>query len=153
MKAFWTELISTLKLDDADQPLANPIAESNIFFRMPARSNTWLTCYFYARESSIGVYLGSTKTSPVAMEIGSRLEQMRPEIDAELGFPVRWSRNADGKVEIAVSKRYPDLRDPAVRKDQLAWFRTTINAFVNALRPRIAALVRELSESGGSAGA
>lgn len=151
MKSFWSDLLTGLRLDDAGQPLANPLAESNIFFSMPARTNTWLTCYFHAAQSAIGVFLGMTKTSPVALEIGSRLEADREHLDAqfaEAGVAVRWSRSPEGKVEIAASRSFPVLLDQSVRDEQLAWFGTTINAFVNVLRPRIAALWYELAEGG-----
>lgn len=74
MKEFWTEMLRDLRFDDAEQPMAKPIGQSNVFFPLAPRSDTWLTCYFSSRESAIGVFLGSTKTSAVAMEIGRRLE-------------------------------------------------------------------------------
>src|SRR5581483_8611414 len=107
-----------------------------------------LNCYFSPKESGIGVYLGSTKTNRIAMEIGRRLEVDEATITEEIGLPVQWSRSSEGKVQVAARKHYPDLRSPAVRQDQINWFRTTINAFVNALRPRISALVKELTTSG-----
>jgi hypothetical protein len=146
MLAFWTELLSGLKLDDADQPLANLTAQSTITFPLPPKGHLWLACFFSVKRGAIGVYLaGWGKASPFAAEIGNRLEADREAIDAEIGIPVTWLRN-DGKLRIEASMRYPDLRDPAVRQEQLAWFRKTINAFVNALRPRVGKLWRELAE-------
>lgn len=152
MRQFWSELLTGLRLDDAEQPLANVLAQSNIFFSLPAQSSMWLTCYFSQKEKGIGVFLGATRTSPIAMEIGLRLEAEREAITAELAMPVQWKKDGDGKVSVAAMRSYADLRDPAVRDDQLRWFRETINAFVNALRPRVAALVRELTAASQRAG-
>lgn len=69
----------------------------------------------------------------------------REAIDAEIGVPVTWSRD-NGKVKIEAVKHYPNPRDPAVREQQFAWFQTTINAFVNTLRPRIEAVWREFTD-------
>ena len=147
MLAFWTELLSSLMLDDADQPLAKPTAQSTISFSLPPRGHLWLTCFFSVKRGAIGVYLaGWGKASPFAAEIGNRLEADREAIDAEIGIPITWLRNG-GKLRIEAAMRYPDLRDPTVRQEQLAWFRTPINAFVNALRPRVAKLWRQVTDS------
>jgi hypothetical protein len=147
MKSFWSELLSTLHLDDADQPLANPLTQSNIFFGLPTKGQMWITCYFSAKERGIGVFLGMSKSSQIAIEIGHRLEAERETINAEFGeIAVRWSRSAEGKVQITAFKGYADLHNPSVREEQLAWFRETINAFVNTLRPRVRTLWRELAE-------
>lgn len=145
MFEFWTELLAGLRLDDAEQPLAKPLRYGNIFFSLASKSDTWLTCYFLASKSEIGVFLGSNRSSPVALEIGRLLEVSREDIDKDIGIPTSWSRREEGKLHISASKRYADLRATTEREDQLAWFKTTINGFVNAIRPRVAALTRELT--------
>ncbi|GEP01060.1 hypothetical protein GCM10007887_31810 [Methylobacterium haplocladii] len=148
-KQFWVDLLTTIRLDDAEQPLANPLSQPNIFFRMPT-PGMWLTCYFSQKEGGIGIFLGSDRTSAVAMAIGLQLEIDREDITNEIGLPVVWSRDGNGKVRVAASKRYPKLGDPAVREEQLQWFREAINAFVNALRPRIATSLREVATGNAS---
>jgi hypothetical protein len=143
---FWSELLSTLRLDDADQRLANPTLRSNIAFDLPMKG-MWLTAYFSQKERLIGVFLGMDRTSAMAMEIGSRLEQDQDEIKAQFGnLPIECYRDAQGKFTIIARCNFENLRDPAVREQQLEWFRATINAFVNTLRPRVQALRRELTE-------
>lgn len=137
--AFWSELIENLTLDDADQPLANPIRFGNIFFRFQSKSSMWLTCYFSEKDREIGVFLGSTRTSATALEIGRRLQADREDIDRALGRPVTWTQDADGKVSISSRKPCANLYDDSERADQLTWFRAAINDFVNVLRPRIGA--------------
>lgn len=144
MRDFWAELLSRLKLDDAAQPPANLTAQNRIFFSLP-RKGHWLTCYLSVKQGAIGVYLGGWKNAPLVLEIRERLEADREAIDAEIGVPVTWSRD-NGKVKIEAVKHYPNPRDPAVREQQFAWFQTTINAFVNTLRPRIEAVWREFTD-------
>lgn len=136
-EAFWKELLKDLTLDDADQPLANPIKYGNIFFRFQAKSNMWLTCYFSEKDREIGVFLGSTRTSATALEIGRRLLADREDIDRAFGRPVAWTQETDGKVRILSKLPCQDLYDDASRAGHLAWFRQAVNDFVNVLRPRI----------------
>lgn len=149
MKAFWTDLLTGLRLDDAEQPMANALTQSAIFFSFPPRSGVWVTCYFSLKESGIGVFLGSDKTSAIAKEICNRLEADREDVARELDVPAEWTRTAEGKLSIAARRRYADLHDPAVRIEQIEWFRKVINAFVNALRPRVVAIMTSIAEAGG----
>lgn len=144
MRDYWADLLSRLKLDDAAQPPANLTARNRIFFTLPGKGH-WLTCYLSVRQGAIGVYLGGWKNAPLVLEIRERLEADREAINTEIGVPLTWSRD-NGKVKIEAVKHYPNPQDSNVREEQLAWFQTTINAFVNALRPRIAAVWREFTE-------
>jgi hypothetical protein len=143
--SFWSELIKTIKLDDAEQTLAKPQRQGNIFFMLPTKGNMWITAYFLQQASKIGVFLGWSRTSAVAREICSRLEQERDAIDRELGISVEWQTDKDGKLTVGAKKDYASLRDPSNRQDELDWFRDAINRFVSVFRPRIARLWRELS--------
>jgi hypothetical protein len=143
---FWTELLVTLSLDDVEQPLGKANATSNIYFPMPAGSHMWLTCYFFQKESKIGIFLGSDRTSSLALQIGLQLQGQKDPIDREFlkaGLQTSWSKTEGGKTQIEASKKYKAVLDPANRADQLAWFTNAINAFVNVLRPRISAMVDE----------
>jgi hypothetical protein len=144
---FWSELLSTLRLDDADQRLANPTLKSNISFDLPMKG-MWLSAYSSQKDRQIGVFLGMDRTSAIAMEIGTRLEQDEEEIKTQFeGLPIECYRDEQGKFTIIARRSFEDLRNPALREQQLDWFRTTINAFVNVLRPRIAALRRDLTKT------
>jgi hypothetical protein len=146
MRSFWSDLLSGLKLDDENQPLATPIAGWNVYFRLPTKE-MWLSCYFSQRTSNIGVFL-STKKSPLAMEIAERLTADRKTIDEDFvkaDVRVRW-RDSDQLEFISAFQNFVPLRGPETRDAELAWFSKTINAFVNVLRPRIQALAEELSQ-------
>jgi hypothetical protein len=147
VNGFWTELLSTLRLDDADQRLANPTLKSNIFFDLPMKG-LWLTAYFSQKDRQVGVFLGMDRTSALAMEIGSHLEDDQDTLRNQFGdLPVECYRDGQGKFTIVARRNFESLRDPAVREQQLEWFRRTINAFVNVLRPRVTTLRRELAEA------
>ncbi len=146
MKAFWTDMLAGLRLDDAEQPLANALPRSNITFSLAKRSGTWLTAFFWQREHRIGVFLGSDRTSDVAREIWKRLDADRAAIESEIIVPTIWEWTEEGKLQIGAAKLYDDLFDLAVRDGQIAWFRLVVNSFVNALRPRVAAIMRDLAQ-------
>ena len=143
---FWSDLIAGLKLDDSSQPMAKPLKQGNIFFSFQPKSSMWLTCYFLEKEHCIGVFLGSTRTAQVAMEIGRRLEAERERIDQAFGQSVTWTRDESGKVSISRKKTYSDLYSDDVRAEQLAWFRSNINDFINVLRPRIGGHLKDILE-------
>ena len=150
MLGFWTELLSTLKLDDKNQKLANPISQSNIFFPLP-KIPLWFTGYFISAKNAAGVFLAYTKTAPSAVEVIARLVSERDEIDAnfaKVGLEITWNRHGD-KLYIGASKYFPAIRDDQYRAEELAWFSRTINAFVNVLRPRIIDHWNELTNGGG----
>ena len=130
----------------SEQPLANALPRSNITFSFAKRFGTWLTAYFSQREHRIGVFLGSDRTSDVAREIWKRLEADRAAIESEIVVPTIWDWTEESKLQIGAAKPYDDLFDLAVRDEQIAWFRTIINSFVNALRPRVAAIMRDLAQ-------
>lgn len=135
-KAFWTELLTDLRLDDPEQPLPKPTTVSNIFFSMPLRA-MWVTTYYGRQSKESAVFLGWDKTAPLAVSIIKQLEDQREDINDELATPVSWEVR-DSKLRIVAHHA------PADPKQMLAWFGTTINTFVNVFRPRIAALMKEL---------
>ena len=105
---------------------------------MPMRGEIWLRCYFESARREIGVFLGMLKTSAKALAFADRLENSASELYAEFdsaGISVRIFRRPDEKLMIVSSRRYAVLRDNGVRAEQLEWFRLTINAFVNVLKP------------------
>lgn len=140
-KAFWSDLLQTLRLDDAEQPIPKPSPNSNIFFMFPTRGNIWINAYFSEKDNEIGVWLSMTRA---AIQVGERLLSERDAIDKEIGINVDWDQTPDGRTQVTASKQFRVLRDPAQREEQLSWFRTTINAFVNAFRPRASGIWREI---------
>jgi hypothetical protein len=148
MLRFWTELLGSLKLDDREQLPAKPLAESNIFFSLPAYGNVWLTCYFDSRKNEAGVFLGYNVTSQSAVEVIKRIESNRDSVNTEIessGLKLSWLKKPNGKLQIGSSFNVPNIRDEQYRKKQLEWFSKAINTFVNVFRPRVAAAWQDLT--------
>jgi hypothetical protein len=82
--------------------------------------------------------------SQAGIQVGERLFAERELIDKEIGIPVVWKNRPDGRRQVVASKKYDPLRGPSTRDEQIDWFRTVINAFVNAFRPRVITLWREI---------
>jgi hypothetical protein len=148
MLGFWTELLKFMKLDEKEQRPAKPLAGSNIYFPLPTQGNLWITCYFNSAKNEAGVFLGYSKTSQSAVEVIKRLEAERDAISSEfdkLGLRLEWNHRPDGKLEVASSTLFPNLRDSQYRQKELTWFSVAINAFVNVFRPRVAGAWEELT--------
>lgn len=148
MSAFWTEMLDGLKLDDAEQRMANPLSRGNITFYLVARSATWITCNFLQQKEQIGVFVGYDKTSAIARAIIQRLFEDRSTIADEIGFPVIWTQEPDGKIYASSIASFHPLFEPSHRQEQLEWFRARVNAFVNCFRPRVKEFLREITEGG-----
>jgi hypothetical protein len=67
-------------------------------------------------------------------------------IDREINLPTTWRRTTEGKAQVSATMSCATLRDVANRENQMRWFNTHINAYVNALRLRIAQFAEELLE-------
>lgn len=140
-REFWIRLISSLQLDDPEQPLANPTARGNIYFPMPPKfSVAWLTVYFLKAESEAGCFLRLAGQNELGKRLYKALKEDRTTIEAELPMKVVW----DDKALRISSKRkvegeWPPLKDESV----LEYFSQTVNAFVNTFRPRLERLAME----------
>lgn len=138
MREFWGELVASMVLDDAAQPPVKATRLSNVYLMLPVPNGAlWITSYFSEKEGGIGVMLSGLRSSELATEICERLFADRAEIDKDIGFPTLWDRKAQGRARVSAFKSFDPLRGAEHRGDQLAWFRLRLNAFVNALRPRV----------------
>ena len=142
MFGFWKELLTSLTLDDREQPPAKPLAGGNIYFSLPARGDLWITCYFDPTKNEAGVFLGYNAKSQAAVEVINQIELDRESINAEFkesGLKLTWTRKSNGKLRVITSLSVSNIRMEQYRKLQLEWFSKAINAFVNVFRPRVAA--------------
>ena len=138
---FWKEFVANLHLDDPSQPKPNVLKQGNVFLSMPARSNAWLTVFFFQERKEVGVFLTFNR-GPLGDMIFEHLLADREQIDRELVLPADW-KSKDGKHKIAVRKRFPDLRDPEYRLPIRLWLSEQANRFVNAFRPRIERILED----------
>lgn len=140
--AFWTEFLSTLRLDDQSQPLANVTSRGNIFFSMPPSGGTaWITVFFSQASGYVGVFLTFTRGAFAEKAYNALLSE-RAEIDAELVVPVSWE-SVEGKYSITARKSFPDLRSVTDRDEIKRFFADRVNRFVNVFRPRLARIAQE----------
>lgn len=133
--AFWENLLTSLQLDDPNQPVPEPKGLPNRPFSLPPSGGVaWITVYFEKSSREIGCFVRLID-KPRGQALFERLLEDQKAIDKELPFEVSWDA-LERKVKIR--KRFenvdwPPLKDPAVTH----FFAETINSFVNAFRPRL----------------
>jgi len=92
----------------------------------------------------VGVFVGSRRGT-VGAEAQDRLRRDRAAIDGELGFAVAWADDDPDSRHFPICSRDDgDLNDPSNRAEVLAWLRTRTNSFINVIRPRVAAIARDM---------
>jgi hypothetical protein len=138
---FWSEFLSDLKLDDAAQPLPKSTTLGNIFLRMPAKSNSWITVYFYRKTKEVGVFLTFSRGALADM-IYDKLLNDKETIENELREKLSW-KSSDGKHTVGTLSYYDDLRSTANREPIKKWLADHANRFVNVFRPRIEKIISE----------
>ena len=155
LQGFWTDLLSGLKLEAADQQPAKAAARPSIFFPLQPQTGNWglwITARISSMANSAEVFLGyDTRVQP-AVEVIKLLEAQLTDIKsafAKLDLEAICLRKPDGKFQIIVARSFPSIQDDQYRAAELAWFVRTINAFVHVLRPRIADHWNQLTNGGG----
>ncbi|MBI4878558.1 MAG: DUF4268 domain-containing protein [Planctomycetes bacterium] len=144
LRSFWEELLAGLRLDDADQPLPRPPRGYNLFLSMPPSGGVaWVSAYLAPAKGRCGVYLSFT-AGKFADEAYQRLEAARGAIESEIGGALDWSAREGGKYMILHRMDCPAPLAADQRPAVHAFFRDWLNRFVNAFRPRLEALSREL---------
>jgi hypothetical protein len=97
----------------------------NIFLSTPAKSNAWITVYFYQQEKQVGLYLTFLKGSMGDM-LYAKLVDDRELIEKELGVPITW-QTKDGKHSIETHRFIPDLYAPQYRETIKEWLAIRAN--------------------------
>jgi hypothetical protein len=143
-QAFWVEFLRDLKLDDPEQPKANPAKSSLISFSMPAPIS-WLSVTRNSRTGEVSVFLSSHRDTPG----GSAMQAIVDDWDAvkdQLGGSARvdHAKIRDGRPTIIDSRQFGDLNQPDIRKRAFEWLAERVNTFVNVIRPRIRAAAADL---------
>lgn len=142
-EAFWREFLTGLALDDPEQQIPRPAKGGHIVFKFPAPGgSSWLTVYRSKNTSSVGIALSGNNNSP-GQTAARMLEQDADALREELGptatieFGEEWPRISD-------TQELKDFSDPQQREAAFRWLRARTNDFVNALRPRIRAKLKDL---------
>ena len=139
---FWSEFVAQLKFDDQSQPLPNVAKQGNIFLKLSAKSNAWITIYFLQQAKHVGVYLTFYK-GPMGDMLYTSLLDDKESIEKDLGIPGIWWESEEGKHLIGVHTVFPDLSAPHNREPIKLWLAEHANLFVNVFRPRIERIMKD----------
>lgn len=144
--AFWPELLNELSLDDASQPLPRSVGKKGcIYFPMPpSGAQSWLTVYFSKKNQDAGVFLTFARGGLADM-LYEQLYAEQDAINIELGLPVIWA-SSEAKHSVTASQKFPDLYASGNRDAIKAFFKDSINTFVNVFRRRLARILEEDAE-------
>lgn len=140
-RAWWTPVINA-PFDDPDQEPAKLYWPNNIRISLPWPTRVWATAYRYGGDTgAIGV--GTNGTEPGYSEMISALEAQKEAIVAELPKGAEfelYDSDSGRKVTISTQRRASEFTtDDEMRR----WLASTLNSYVNALRPRLKTLMQE----------
>lgn len=136
-KGYWASLLDTLVLDDPDQPMAKPARLGNISFNLPpGTGDTWITAYFSKSDRKVGCMMRFANNA-TGNDLFETLCEQRKDILTELPDNTEWRER---KI-VSTQSLGKDAEWPPFDRTSDEFFQRTINAFVNAFRPRLARLV------------
>lgn len=137
-RAWWTPVIEA-RFDDPDQEPAKLHWPNNVRVSLPWPTKVWVSGYRYGGDTGwIGI--GTNGQDPGYSELISMLEAQRNEILAELPEGTAFRSMENGKPTISIREKASDFLTEDAKRH---WLATTLNAFVNALRPRLKAFIKE----------
>ncbi|MBK1853014.1 DUF4268 domain-containing protein [Marinobacter sp. 1-4A] len=141
---FWRRFLSELRLDDPEQPIANPVPKGNVTFPMPPGGGTaWITLYFFKASSEIGCFLRIRKSEDTNW-LYQTLKDEAEAIKDELPFSFQWD---DDNQKIKASKRIKAEWPPVNLPEVETFFTQHINAFVNVFKPRLERYLNQQSDA------
>lgn len=138
-RAWWTPVINA-SFDDPDQEPAKLYWPNNVRISLPWPTRVWATAYRYGGDTgTIGV--GTKGQEPGYSAMISALETQKEAIVAELPEGTTFRPSESGRnVTIRTQRRASEFTtDDEMRR----WLASTLNSYVNALRPRLKALMQE----------
>lgn len=145
-KAFWTEFVMGLHLDDPEQQAPRASSQGFITLPMPVPSGSaWITIFRNVRDERVGLFLSYTRNTPgerIVRRVVEVWSEIRDELDGSaILFEDNLGRPLIHDSLVAGSFSVRENRDAA-----LVWLRQRLNDFVNVLRPRLRAAAADLEE-------
>lgn len=131
---FWNELVTELTFDDPGQDIPKPATAQNLFVYPASSTKVWISAYFMKSNKRVGVYLRA-QNDQEGHDIIERLTPFIDQIREELGEEIIGSWGATG--DIGVRMPCDDIFAEENREAIKDFFKHWLNAFVNALRPRL----------------
>lgn len=129
----WWQPVIDAPLENPEQPPPSLFWPNNIRAQLPT-PGIWVTCY--RASDTIGVGTGGRKSSEqvVLQQLLPQKDEILQELPPEADF--RKSVGSDNMTYACVRQ----ASEFATDDEQRAWLSSTLNSFINALRPRIHAL-------------
>lgn len=146
--AFWRDFMDRLKLDDRQQPvpIRTPRSTNATFPMPPNASANWVNTYLARTLDSAGVALSFSSQYERRRDVYDVLTSERDEIEKEIGAKLSWIDNG-GSLRIEWQTKMGDWRSEEVRSRLLDVLLDYTNRFVNTLRPRIEAILRDFEQA------
>jgi len=145
-RAFWSEFLAKLRLDDRSLVPTEPAKSTNQFFPMPpSGSLCWISAYVAQSTGRGGVYLTFAKSfGERATEVFELLQSDREAIEKEVGAALNWEKaTADNKYYISVPNvQFSSLSDPAQREKVTSYLADMSERMIRVFRPRLEAATR-----------
>lgn len=130
-RAWWTPVLN-MQFDDPDQEPPKLYWPNNVRAPLPF-PKTWITAYRSGGDGgSIGVFTAGSGQS--SSEMISKLAEQRDEVLAELPAGSVLKKTSNGGFTFHINKSATEFQD---EDDKRSWICETLNAYVNALRPRL----------------
>jgi hypothetical protein len=135
-RTWWTPVLQS-KFDDPDQEPAKLYWQNHVRAALPW-PNAWIVAYRSGGDGKVGVF--TSGRGPDYREMLAALEPQYGEVMSELpeGSEIKRSDTGD-YFTFAIVRNAADFANDDEKR---AWLSTTLNAYVNALRHRLKALVQ-----------
>jgi hypothetical protein len=139
-KAFWSDFLKKLRLEEKALMPAEPAKSTNQFFAMPPGGGmAWISAYVAQSSSRGGVYLTFAKAYERGSEIYEFLESDRDAIERDVGFTLTWENQGD-KFYIGSPKvPFTNLDSAADRERVTAQLADMTGRMIRVLKPRLEA--------------
>lgn len=142
---FWAEFLAYLNLDDPDQQRPKPARQGYITLMLPSPNGScWLTVYRELSRNEVGVFLSSTRNT-IGETAANAIAEEWNTLKDELGPDSRLTVDRYGRPRVAATMTVASLDNESDRRDAFVWLADKVNAFVNALRPRVRSIVADHS--------
>jgi Domain of unknown function (DUF4268) len=144
-KAFWSDFLKKLRLEDRALMPAEPAKSTNQFFAMPPGGGmAWISAYVAQSSSRGGVYLTFAKAFERGSEIYDALESDREAIERDVGFKLTWENQGD-KVYVGSPKvPFTDLNSSGDRERVTTRLADMAGRMIRVLKPRLEAATQRV---------
>ena len=138
LRAWWTPVLNS-RFDDPDQEPLTLYYPNNVRTPLPWPTKVWLVGYRAGGDTGV-IGVNTAGSGPSYREVMSMLAEQRDAICAELPEGTEIGKSANGDPAFSTQKRLSSFADDDERR---RWVASTLNTYVNALRPRLKGLMQQ----------